>query len=207
MVRLLPSPVRLAWAAAFAGALLSGAASAADPQPGDARAAVVRQLGRPQGSLLREDQEILWYERGSIELTDGAVTLVKLMTPDQLRQQKRTAEERAREEAERQAALRRDAEAERDRMASDTNLTSKTASEQVKAWEEFNRRYPMVATDTQTEKLREQARKDEEAAQAQLEQSQPKPKPKLSASKRRRYRRAGDTNMVDIAAPPGDDAP
>jgi hypothetical protein len=66
----------------------------------------------------------------------------------------------------------------------------------------------VVDTAKATEKVREQVQADEEAARkAQLEQSEPKPKPRLSASKRRRYRRAGDTNMVDIASPPGDEAP
>lgn len=64
-------------------------------KPGDSRQAVTEELGAPQGCIQSGDQEILYYERGSIQLKAGKVVATELLSTDQLRE-KHEAAERAR---------------------------------------------------------------------------------------------------------------
>lgn len=61
-------------------------------KPGDSRQAVVDELGKPMGFIGRGDEEILYYERGTVQLKDGKVLTAELISAEQLREQREAAE-------------------------------------------------------------------------------------------------------------------
>ena len=64
-------------------------------KPGDSRQAVIDELGKPMGFVGRGDEEILYYDRGAVQLKDGKVLTAELISPAQVQEQ-RAAAERAR---------------------------------------------------------------------------------------------------------------
>jgi len=73
---------------------------------GMSRAEVIAVEGQPTGSFLRQDGEILLFEKGSVTLRNGKVTAIELMTPEQYEKQKKLREEaRLRQEAATHLAL------------------------------------------------------------------------------------------------------
>lgn len=73
-----------------AGACLS--VSAWDVKPGDDRRSVIAGLGAPMGDIQRGDEEILFYERGTVRLKTGLVMNADLISAEQEREQREAAE-------------------------------------------------------------------------------------------------------------------
>jgi hypothetical protein len=62
-------------------------------KPGDSRQAVTEELGPPQGRIQSGDQEILYYERGTVQFKDGKVVNSELISTDQVREQHEAAKQ------------------------------------------------------------------------------------------------------------------
>ncbi|MSU47188.1 MAG: hypothetical protein EXS42_08745 [Lacunisphaera sp.] len=119
------------------------AMTAAEVRPGDTLTNVRATLGVPRGQLL-------YYERGEIELQAGAVTRVALLSVDDhaSREARRAAAAvRIREEQEiRRARLSTEGEALKARKLADPSFLATPLAYQVAFWEDFSRRYPDVAS-------------------------------------------------------------
>jgi|GEM_PF-1426018 hypothetical protein len=154
-------------------------AVAGEVSPGDSWAEVKATLGTPKGQVQRDGRQILYYERGSVEMVSGQVATVSLRSPEE------QAALMAREElqrAEREAIRdRQNAEgiALRDRKLADTNFLSAPLAYQVSFWETFARSYPgvpcgeplIVARMRYNEQLAQRSRREaEEERRAQLEE-------------------------------------
>jgi hypothetical protein len=142
-------PWRQAGIASLAVAL-SGAAPVSVPavDPGDDRAAVVAELGQPVGAIHLADEELLYFDRGSVRLRGGVVTEVRLVTAEEARR-RRAAEAAA---ASRAAAARKAQSARRKSEGEallrswleDPAFRAAPLPEQAARWEEFARRYPEI---------------------------------------------------------------
>jgi len=135
-------------AAAGALAAAAGAATAAAAQPGDPREAVLAELGAPAGQIRLESVELLYYDRGTVRLTNGVVAEAKLVSPEQAAElrAKREAEAAARRQAEAELRERRIAEGTNElaRLLSDAAFLTSTPDRQVAVWQDFMKRYPEV---------------------------------------------------------------
>lgn len=139
-----------AWIGAIVTAMVVGAVSAParDVVFGDTKEDVLRELGPPAGSIKSGTWELYRYDLGRLELSDGRVTAVDMITPEQAAAR--------RQEAERQRAAQTQSEKERqearitegravllDKLA-DPAFAALPGSAQIAFWEEFMRRYPEV---------------------------------------------------------------
>jgi len=120
-------------------------ALAGEVAPGASLAEVRATLGIPRGELQLKGRQVLYYERGSVELQDGQVTAVAL----------RSVEEHAARTA-REVQLRAERESVRSRLAAagmtlrDAKLADPAFKEaplayQVSFWESFAQSYPEVS--------------------------------------------------------------
>lgn len=158
---------------------LSTASFAAEVAPGDTLAEAVAALGAPRGRLQVAGRHLVYFERGEIELRDGRVTRVDLLTPEE------QAARLAREEQQRSMRETRRNEliaagtAERDAKLADENFRSAPLAYQVTYWQNFAARYPGVAISEpftiarlklaeQLEEKAREARQREELAQRQF---------------------------------------
>lgn len=169
-----------------------------DAVVGDSRADVMKKHGRPTGRVRLEDREILYYFRGYIELRDGTTTAVKL---DSVNEADRKRREREGAQLAADAEYRErmiEAEEEKNRLLSDADFKTNSAAVQATMWNEFKEKYPDAVMPEEYNKVVDQKQKDEAAAAAQIAEAQPTVYPKLSGSKRKKYRRAHNTNRVEI---------
>jgi hypothetical protein len=156
MKRTLQNPMgSLAFRCMKATSLLLPLALAASPlsmvavEPGDTRDAVVAELGTPTGSAAVGANTILFFARGEVTLRDNRVIAANVIS----------AEELAKREAERAAAIKRmDAEAQA-RLArletegraiyaakkADAQFGALPVVEQLNYWRSFASRYPMIS--------------------------------------------------------------
>ena len=185
--------------------LMGDPARAEDPQPGDARASVLQQLGKPRGRMRMGDRETLVYDRGLVELSTGVVSKVKLVTAEEV-----AMREAARAEAARVAELawrERVAAGEqaREALLEDAALKTNSPAAQVAAWQQFQREHPDVAPPAEFQQaLAAQQAADRKAAEAAaLAAARQEPKPRLSSSKRRKLSRSGTEDEPAAPAPPG----
>jgi hypothetical protein len=146
-------------------------AVAGEVSPGDSWAEVKATLGTPKGQVQRDGRQILYYERGSVEMVSGQVATVSLRSPEE------QAALMAREEVQRaeREAIRDRLNAEgialRDRKLADTNFLSAPLAYQVSFWETFARSYPgvpcgeplIIARMRYNEQLAEKSRREAEA--------------------------------------------
>ena len=118
--------------------------SASEVAIGAGRAEVLAILGEPRGEATAGPREILYYERGSVQLNHGIVTKVGIISEEQ--HARRLAEtERLKAESEmRQARLTSEGEAQKARKLADQGFNSAPLSYQVAFWEDFARKYPGV---------------------------------------------------------------
>lgn len=118
---------------------------AAPPQIGDSRAEVQAALGAPQGEVRLGERHVLYFAAGSVELRNGAVAHVALLSPEELENRRAravAAEEQARE---RVAQLAEEGEALKAKKLADPAFQAAPLGYQITYWENFTRRYPMVS--------------------------------------------------------------
>ena len=122
--------------------------SAADPAEGATFAEVRSVLGLPKGLARAGERQLLYYDRGQIELTRGRVSRVVLRSPEaQAAHEAKVAaaEARLREEtAQRHERLNREGEAVKAAKLADDRFAAAPLAYQVSFWEEFARKYPGV---------------------------------------------------------------
>ena len=121
---------------------------AADPAVGATFAEVRTALGLPKGLAKAGDRQLLYYDRGQIELTGGRVSRVALRTIEaQAAHAAKVAadEARIREETEqRRARLQGEGEAVKAAKLADARFNAAPLAYQVSFWEDFARKYPGV---------------------------------------------------------------
>jgi hypothetical protein len=128
--------------------ILSSTVLAADPQIGASFAEVRAALGLPKGLAKAGARQLLFYDRGQVEMTDGVVSRVALRSFEaQAAHESLLAatETRVREAAEqRRAKLQNEGEALKAAKLADAHFNAAPLSYQVSFWENFARRYPGV---------------------------------------------------------------
>ena len=119
--------------------------TAAEVRRGASLEEVRGTLGSPRGQVQVAGRQVLYYERGEVELQDGAVTRVALRS--EMEHAILTArQERQRDEWEiRRAQMRVEGSALRDRKLADPAFLAAPLSYQVAFWEDFVQRYPEVS--------------------------------------------------------------
>lgn len=125
-----------------------GAASAWGVKPGDTRIDVIAELGAPQGFIRIGSEETLYFERGNIQLVAGKVTACDLISPEDVRERRLTAEhvqaEQARLAKETRARLKVEGEAALKTMLADPEFIAAGPDIQVARWRDFMQKYPDV---------------------------------------------------------------
>jgi len=134
----------------FWGVFFALIAAADDPVPlaGWTRRQTIEALGEPAGLIRSEEIEVLYYERGLVNLrSDRVVSAALVSTEEAIRL--RTARDRrvaieARSRSERKQQLIIDGTAERERLLASPQTFSMPVEQQVQLWEDFARQYPDV---------------------------------------------------------------
>lgn len=153
-------------------------ATAAEVQKGDSRADVQNALGAPRGQVTLDGRQVLYYERGEVELLGDTVTRVSLRSAEEQVVLDARMERSRDERVARMTQLATEGAALRDRKLADDNFKNAPLSYQVSYWENFTRSYPGVSvTEPLTiarlrynEQLAAQRHQDEQAARiAELE--------------------------------------
>ncbi len=123
-------------------------ASSGAIRTGDSRDHVEAVLGSPTGWIQGGSYELLLYERGSVEIRDGAVSEVAILTAEQherrLRERKIRAAERREAEAARRALRITQGNALKTRTVGDVSFLSSAPESQLRFWRNFKQRYPEV---------------------------------------------------------------
>jgi hypothetical protein len=125
------------------------ALAGAEVRTGDTIDSVRTALGVPRGQLKIGPRQLLYYDRGEVELQAGAVTRVALMSETEYAaMEARRADDAARLNAE---MVRRNADGEalKARRLSDPTFLSAPLSYQLAFWQNFSLRYPGVPVDEQ----------------------------------------------------------
>lgn len=122
---------------------------AGEVTPGDSLDTVRNTLGAPRGELHLGGRDVLYYDRGEVELRSGLVTRVALRSEEAQAkiEAKRVADDlRIREMlATRQAQLIIEGEALKARQLADPSFLSAPLSYQVAFWRNFSARYTGVS--------------------------------------------------------------
>jgi len=156
----------LAFAASAAPFLVAG-----EIAPGASLGEVRAALGSPKGQMHVNGRQVLYYERGAVELQAGLVTQVALRSPEE-HAILTAREERMRAEREVQRSrLLAEGAALRDRKLADAAFLATPLAYQVSYWENFSRSYPgvscleplTIARIRFNEQLQQERRRDEEA--------------------------------------------
>lgn len=136
-------------------------------------------LGTPNGQMRLGERQMLYYARGSVELTNGRVTRVAMLSAEEHQAQLAREERLVAERETRRTQLIEEGTALRDRKLADETFRSAPVAYQVSFWEDFARRYPgvpcaeplMIARLKLSEQLEEKNRKAEELSRlAEIEQ-------------------------------------
>ncbi len=159
--------------------LAATAAWAADPVAGDLRGKVIDELGNPHGHMTVGKNEVLFYDRGTIELTDGRVRIVKLITEDQLVAKQAAEAEQGRLAEENRKQLVEAGKAEKLRTLGDPGFTLKSMAEQLAYWQDFVKRYPGVDAGDRIKPLQQAIQVDAQQKAAAVRAAEPA-KPPLS---------------------------
>ena len=154
---------------------------AAEVAPGVSLDEALATLGAPRGRLQVGSRNLMYYERGEIEVQAGRVTRVDLRTPEEHAALLARAEQQRGERETRRREWLAAGEAERDRKLADENFRAAPLAYQVSYWQNFARRYPdvsiaeplTIARLKYNEQLAEKERKDREARRREeLEEQQ-----------------------------------
>lgn len=129
---------------------LSATVVCAEIKPGDSPAEVRAALGVPRGQTALAGREILYYDRGQVEIRAGVVTRVSLRSDaEQADFEARRAAEaiRVRDEQDiRRAKLTVEGEKLKALKLADASFQNLPLSYQVAFWQDFSRSYPDVAS-------------------------------------------------------------
>ena len=145
--------------------------TAAEVRRGASLEEVRGTLGSPRGQLQVAGRQILYYERGEIELQEGAVTRVALRSEEEHAVLTARQERRREERETRRAQMLVEGSALRNRKLADPAFLAAPVAYQIAFWEDFVRRYPEVscvepltiARLRLVEQFEEQRRRDEQA--------------------------------------------
>ena len=112
---------------------------------GDSQETVISVLGLPTGHIQTDHRNILFFDRGSVELEDGQVMSASLVSPEAANA--RRLERMRQDELAQQAAAKRSAEGQalRDLKLSDPAFLALPASGRVAYWQAFMQEYPGVS--------------------------------------------------------------
>lgn len=149
--------IKLALGLILAGTLiLSGVlVKAEEPEimPGDPVDLVTEALGEPQGYLRAGELEVYMYERGRVEVRDGKVTAVDLVSPE-IALERRIEQElqRAEQELRREDSLEEGRRILRERLA-DAQFAAKPLAERMAFWNSFRHQYPGVGGEAEYQRL------------------------------------------------------
>ncbi len=153
--------------------------AAAEVEVGATLDEVRAALGTPKGQAVAGDRQVIYYERGDIELREGRVIRVGLRSAEEhAAHVEREERMRVEREASR-AELLAEGTAVRDRKLADVSFQAAPVAFQVAYWENFARSYPgvpvmeplTVARMRLNEELEEKLRRNEEIARlAELEE-------------------------------------
>ncbi len=167
---------------------------------GDSEAKVVELLGEAQGKVRSGGVDIMYYERGTVEMKDGKVYRVKLVSEKAATE--RTAERLRREEARRQAAeeyrqqLIDEGTDEKVRKMVDPAYEELSAQQMVDYWDKFKGDYPDVPIDTATYQAAQEELRIEKAAAikaaAAAKAAEKPPRPRVSGKKKKKMKRGGN---------------
>ncbi len=150
--------------------------NAADVKRGDTRSEVCANLGIPRGHLEVGGRELLYFDRGEVELRSGVVIRAALRSQEDqvVFDARRSAETiRVREEQEiRQAGLIVEGEALKARKLTDSAFQASPVAYQVAFWEDFSRRYSKVSSTEELSIARARLAEQVTKAQLQAEQAQ-----------------------------------
>ena len=119
-------------------------AMAAEVQTGDSLADVRNALGAPRGEAKVDGRQVLYYERGVVELVGNTVTRVALRSPEEQLALNASEERNRGERVARQNQLLVEGTALRDRKLADAHFNDSPLVYQVSYWENFSRSYPGV---------------------------------------------------------------
>ncbi|MCX7590626.1 MAG: hypothetical protein N2255_03255, partial [Kiritimatiellae bacterium] len=133
--------------------LVAGYARAQEVKVGDDLETVVKVLGAPKGWIQAGSVQVYYYDLGRVEMKDGRVTRVELMTPEEAALLAEQREARLRQQEKELAARRRELVAEgmalKEKMLASPDFTNAPASFQVEFWKEFMTRYPDVPVEAE----------------------------------------------------------
>jgi hypothetical protein len=135
--------------------------------PGDSTDEVIAKLGKPTGAITRGRVTLYYYDRGMVDFVDGRVRTAFLVSPEK-------AQHRHEEQERAEAANRKEAEAQRQRLTeegrneltrkqADATFGNKPGVERLAYWRDFAHRYPY--TDVSNELTRAQAAAETESNQ------------------------------------------
>ena len=122
-------------------------AHATDVHPGDSLADVQTALGAPNGQVQVDGKLILFYDRGQVQLTDGKVTRLDLLSPEAFAAQQ--AQQKADDAQAEQLRAQRIAKGEalKAKKLADPKFISEPPGDQLAFWQDFRLRYPEVSCD------------------------------------------------------------
>jgi len=125
---------------------------------GDSRVSVQSELGKPDGSTTIGNREILCYPRGQVRLQDGRVVSSTLISETAFATQQAREEEDAKRRAQLAAAREAQLETEGRVILADreTNpdFLALPAHEQLRLWQIFAARYPMIPVGEEIARMR-----------------------------------------------------
>ncbi len=135
----------------LAGIVRAGNEDVGEIGVGDTSARVREVLGEPSGYLKMGAIEMFMYDRGKIEVRDGQVARVSLMSPEEAARLKDMAEQervlRDAQQRERQAALHVEGQQLKTQKLADADFLAKPGTAQAEYWKTFKRTYPDVSVD------------------------------------------------------------
>jgi hypothetical protein len=108
-------------------------AHAAEIHPGDSLSDVQSTLGTPRGQAQIDDKLVLYYDRGQVQLVDGKVTSLNLISTEEF------AAQQAQHVAEGQAL--------KAQKLADPDFLSASPGAQLTFWQDFRMRYSEVSCD------------------------------------------------------------
>lgn len=121
------------------------AVAAAEVRTGDNLNEVRAAMGAPRGQVKAGYRQMLYYDRGEVEMQAGVVTRVALLSEaDYTALEARRAVEAARVNEE-NTRLDAQGEALKARKLADSNFLSAPLAYQIAFWQDFSRRYPGVS--------------------------------------------------------------
>ena len=148
-------PIRAILLLLWTWAMCSPLAVAEDVVLGDSRDQVIATLGLPRGQFVYDDTEMLFYDRGRVELKDGLVLEVRLVSEEEvarLNRERELAEEEAhRAYLERLMRNRAEGLAVKQQMLTRPSYVQASPLERVEKWKDFMARYPQVDVQAEVE--------------------------------------------------------